>query len=103
MCSVSYIGDQWSQKDHWPTWPQQVPFPPHPTVIPNGELYTLVTRREYDDLKRQVEEMKAELEKARAQDIAENNPDCEMEEKVVVLKAIAKLFGISLTEVFPND
>lgn len=106
MCVVSNVGDQWSRPGRWDQWPDIVPFPfdpkPMQPTVPT-ELFTMISRHEYESLKKQVEQMKAELEAARAKDIAEGNADCHMEEKVKVLKAIAKLFDISLTEVFPND
>ena len=101
MCLVSGVGDQWSRKEAWPDWPQIYPFPPQPNGIPITS--PLITRAEFDQLKREVEQMKSELEAARAQDIADGNPDCEMEEKVAILKATAKAFGVDLNGVFPND
>lgn len=61
-----------------------------------------ITRQEFDELKALVLEMKADLVTARQQDIANNEPDCEMEEKVVLLKKIAKMVGVTLDEVFPK-
>ena len=62
-----------------------------------------VNRVEFEALKAQVEQMKRDLEVAKQQDIKDGNPDCEMEDKVLVLKQIAKMFGINLGEIFPND
>jgi hypothetical protein len=101
MCVVSNVGDDWSRRSTWPQWPEQIPFPT-PTPSPTPISIIGVSRQEFDALKRQVEEMKRQLEKARAQDIREGNPDCEMEEKVSVLKQIAKAFDIELKEIFPE-
>lgn len=99
MYSVSLVGDQ--RQPPWPgNWPNAVPPYNPPISMP---LVPQVNRQEFDRLKAEVEQMRKELEAARAQDIAEGNPDCEMEEKVVMLKAIAKAFGIDLSGVFPND
>lgn len=89
MCAVSMVAD-----DYRKTIPSIYPF-----VVNNG---TGPTRAEFDALKREVEEMKELLKKAKAQDIAEGNPDCEMEEKVAFLRKIAELVGVDLEDVFDN-
>jgi len=101
MCAVSNVGDQY--RDKLILWqdklvPQPKPIPAWP--IPS---YPEISRTEFEELKKLVLEMKEELTKARARDIANNEPDCEMEDKVVVLKRVAKMVGVSLEEVFPND
>ena len=55
---------------------------------------------EYNELKKEVEEMKALLIKAKIYDEKNKEPKCEMEEKVKTLKQIAELMGVSLDEVF---
>ncbi len=102
MCVVSNVGDDWSRREKWPDWPTQIPFPDRsPAIIPENTIYNL--KLENVKLRIQVEQMKRELEEARRQDIREGNADCEMEEKVIILKKIAALFGIELKEIFPND
>lgn len=102
MCMVSMIGDDWSRRDRWPNWPPQIPFPDKsPKSIPN--IPDRISRKEFEDLKKQVEQMKRELEAAKKQDDEEGNSECEMEEKVVILKKIAEAMSVDLSEVFPND
>ena len=123
MCSVSMVGDDWTKKwsDNWPHQPQGVPYPlpykpwaptsPFPTPdtpkplkpIDVTEYIAPVDRKEFDALKKLVEQMKAELEAAKAQDIANNEPDCEQEDKVALLKAIAKAFGVDLSTIWPEE
>lgn len=106
MCVVSNVGDYYSDKTSWPTWPTQVPFPARDPIIPAPVMdFTAIISQQtqINELKKQVQEMKAQLEAAKAQDIADGNPDCEMEEKVIILKKIAKLFDVSLDEIFPNE
>lgn len=99
MCAVSVIGDDWKQR--WPTeWPSALP-PLEPSSIPNN-IRQYVTQAEFQELHKLVLQMKRELEEARAQDIANNEPDCEMEDKVELLKAIATAMGVDLKGVFPN-
>jgi hypothetical protein len=106
MCTVSMVGDHFSDKQAWPTWPTILPFPgqvpysPLPSAPPTQQYR--VSRAEFGALKAQVEEMKRELLAAKQQDIADGNPDCEMEAKVSILKQIAEQFGVDLKEVFPN-
>ena len=99
MCAVSAAGDEWTRT--WPNiWPPQTPKPwEQPTRVP---LQDYISRKEFQELKDLVLKMKEELEKARAQDIAQGNPDCEMEEKVTILKKVAEALGVDLNEVFPN-
>jgi hypothetical protein len=68
-----------------------------------GGSLNLVTREEFDALKKDVLEMKADLIKARAEDIKNGEPDCEMESKVALLKKIAEVVGVSLDEVFTKS
>lgn len=102
MCVVSAVGDDWSRPQRWPNWPGQVPFPNRLPSDPIPNVLDRVTRQEFDELKALVMKMKEELEAARAEDIADGNPDCEMEDKVIILKKIAEAFGFDLSGVFPN-
>jgi hypothetical protein len=98
MCTVSMVGDHymdiWKDIPHRPAWPAQpVPFPPQTiTIVQPGE----VTRAEFDQLKRQVEEMVALLKRAKAYDEANNEPDCELEDKMNFLREVARRVGVDL-------
>jgi hypothetical protein len=92
------VGDDWSKRLPG-TYPWIAPASVPTTPLPNNILQ-LVPRYEFDALKREVEQMKKELEAAKAQDVADGNPDCEMEEKVELLKKIAELVGVDLSTVF---
>jgi hypothetical protein len=43
--------------------------------------------------------MKALLRRAKEYDVANNEPDCEIEEKMALLKRIAELVGVDLSDV----
>jgi hypothetical protein len=67
---------------------------------PGAQIVEHPTRAEFDALKRDVEEMKALLIRAKEYDERNGEPDCEMDEKVALLKQVAKLVGVDLSEVF---
>lgn len=88
MCVSSMIGDHYRDKFTAPEYPIKFwPLSPNPAEI---------SRAEFDHLKRDVEEMKALLIRAKEYDEANGEPDCEMDEKVALIKKIAKLVGVNL-------
>lgn len=93
MCVVSMIADHYQEKWQWPTIPNQ-------TVIP---LPSPVTKEEFDTLKKDVLEMKELLKKAKAYDEKNNEPDCEIADKVDFLKKVAKLVGINLDDILTKS
>ena len=108
MCIVSMIGDHY--RDTFPTrpyWPHiephlpSLPAVPFPTTTPSTLTFNLpsITREEFDALKRDVEDMKELLKRAKAYDEANGEPDCEIDEKMALLKKIAAVVGIDLDEV----
>lgn len=91
MCTVSNIGDWYGQ--HFPQkWPQ---FYPVPQSVPPK-----VTAAEFEALRAEVRELKKLLEMAKKFDGATGQPNCEMAEKIKLIKAIAKLVGVELGDVF---
>lgn len=94
MCIVSMIGDQWGQ-DFPQKWPQYPPYTP-------GQTYVIETipRHEFEALKKEVEELKKLLLAAKKYDEATGQPDCEMDKKVEMIKAIAEALGVDMEEVF---
>lgn len=86
MCVVSMIGDHYGDK-----WRN----PPDWTFIPGVSP----TQQEFDELKKEVQEMKELLKRAKQYDIDNNEPDCEIDDKVAVLKKIAKLVDVNLEDV----
>jgi len=101
MCVVSMVGDFYDEKWFPPIKPQQNPF--NKTTISTEDLgkWLAPTRKEFDALKKEVEEMKKLLQKALEYDKKNNEPHCEMEDKVVLLKKVAELVGVSLEDIFP--
>lgn len=95
MCMVSNIGDGWAEKfpHHWPQIPPNPP--PKFNIIQSG-----ISKADFDALKKEVQELKKLLEAAKKFDEATGQPDCEMDEKVKLIKAIAKLVGVDMESVF---
>ena len=97
MCVVSMVIDHY-RENSWPgrppSWPWSDPMPrpdPMPSPMPN---------REVAELRREVEELKDLIRKAKDIDAATGQPDCEMDEKVEFVKQIADYLGVDLEDVF---
>lgn len=92
MCVVSMVGDHYNdkfEKNYPGVWPDPLNSPP-------------ITRQEFDELKRDVKEMKELLKRAKKYDEDNNEPDCEIAEKFKKLQEIAKLVNIDLDELGLN-
>lgn len=101
MCVVSMIGDHFHDK--WqPHFQPPVNFP-HPTPVDCERIFNPPpTKAEFEALKKEVEEMKELLKKALEYDRKNNEPHCEIEEKMAILKAVAKGMGVDLNEIFKD-
>lgn len=87
MCVVSMVTRDF-YRDY--IMPNAVPFP-------NATYYEkVVTRAEFEKLKEQFEQLAKDIAKAKQQDIDDGNPDCEKEESIELLKAIAEKLGVNL-------
>ncbi len=97
MCTVSNIGTGWGGTfpGRYP-WiqPYVPPYTPIPVTIPG------VSKDEFDRLKREVLELRKLLAAAKAFDAATGQPDCEVDEKVALIKRIAEFVGVDLGDVF---
>ncbi len=99
MCIVSNIGDTYTDK--WRPMPWVVPNTGAEPEKPNYEIrLSEITRAEFEALKKDVLEMKKLLKKAIKQDEEEGNADCEMEDKIALLKKVAEAVGVDLSEIF---
>lgn len=103
MCVVSMVGDHYNQKWSEPPYRDLIGrLTPTRKAIGSSSTYSwnLVTREEFDSLKKEVEEMKELLKRAVEYDERNNEPHCEIEEKVEVLKKVAELLGVDLDSIF---
>jgi hypothetical protein len=100
MCMVSAVGDNFRgrlpEKDYWPGIQPFVV----PGFVPNMPPPSQVSRLEFDALKRDLEELKKVLVAAKRFDEVAGEPDCEMDEKVAIIKKLAEITGVSMEDVF---
>jgi hypothetical protein len=90
MCIVSMIGDGW--QDQFPgRWPNITPGITQPKDV---------TRAEFEALKREIQELKVLLNAAKKFDEATGQPNCEIDDKVRLIKEIAKMVGVDMSDVF---
>lgn len=96
MCVVSMVGDHY--RDVWTAprdgWHIPVQPLPGPIILPSP-----ISREEFDALKKEVLEMKALLKRAKDYDERNNEPECEVDEKMDLLRRVAKLVGVELDDV----
>lgn len=91
MCMVSNIGSGY--KENFPyTWPGQSPEPFKPLVPQVGS-------QEFDKLRQEVVELRKLILAAKDFDKATGQPDCEMDEKVDLLRKLGKYLGVDLESV----
>jgi len=101
MCTVSMVGDfygdKWGRK--YDDWFKQVPTTTDIKItIPEPPP---ISKEEFEALKKEVEDMKELLRRAKIYDEKNGEPHCEMEDKVAMLKKMAQLFGVDLSDIFP--
>lgn len=94
MCVVSMVGDHYRD-----TWGPQPWFEPLINPVPQYPAPAPVSREDFDELKRQVMEMKELLKRAKEYDERNGEPECEIDEKMDLLRKVAKMVGIDLDDV----
>ena len=85
MCVVSNIGNQW-QRGSGQQW--------------SNVLDTGPTRFEFDALKAEMVALRSLLEAGKNFDTVTKQPDCEDEDKVALIKRLAKAVGVDMSSVF---
>lgn len=107
MCTVSMIGDDW--RGRLPNaHPWVIPYvePKRPIESDPFEKYKVFntprgpTQEEFDALKREVEALKDLLKAAKLYDEKTGQKDCEMDEKIALIKKVADMVGVDLKDVF---
>lgn len=96
MCIVSYVGDYARDRI-----PERYPWAVNP--LPNQQTVTITTpvsREEFEALKSEVEALHRLLREAKRYDEETGQPDCEVDEKVELLRRVAELVGVDMEDVF---
>lgn len=108
MCVVSNIGDYWKDRlpDQYP-WinPHITPLTPTGPQTGGSHTFTIgpgVTQQQFDELKKEMEELKQLLKAAIKFDEKTNQPHCEQEEKIQLIRKVAELVGVDMKDVFPD-
>jgi len=108
MCVVSNTGDYWGQRlpKEYPWIQPLIPWETSPTtnpLMPQNPVRPIPkpapSQEEFDALKKEVEIMKELLERAKKYDEENGEKECEVEEKMEKLRAIAAIVGIDLNDV----
>jgi hypothetical protein len=86
MCTVSNVGDYYTQRTF-------------PTIFPQGYPNS-PTREEFELLRKSLEEIKLLLVASKRYDEQMGEPACEHEDKVRLIKQLAGKVGVDLREVF---
>jgi len=92
MCIVSMAMDNFHDrhKDLFPTEPLKHTPGEGPVIIPQ------ITREEFDALKKEVEALKNLIPHLKQFDEETGQPDCEMAEKIALLKSVADALGVDM-------
>jgi hypothetical protein len=104
MCVASMIGDHYRDKWREREWFDGIGYPSVP-ALPLNPVPLLVTqppaisREEFDALRKEVLEMKELLKRAVKYDADNGEPECEVDEKMDLLRKVAKLVGVELNDV----
>lgn len=96
MCTVSMVGDYWKDR-----LPEQYPNVPWKYYSITNDMSQYITRAEFEQLKNEIKELKKLLLAAKEYDKNTNQPDCEVDEKIALLKKVAEMVGIDMKDVFP--
>jgi hypothetical protein len=108
VCTVSMVGDhyrdKWERQYPWtyPSIPPQiVPYPDQIQKASNplGSVQPAVTKAEFEALKKDVEEMKELLKRAKKYDEDNGEKDCELAEKYEFIRQVAKFVGVEIEDV----
>ena len=108
MCTVSNVGDYWKD-DFNRRYPNSVLIDYITSDVCRGPLQGYVgaqpfnSQEEIAKLRKEMEELKLLLLAAKRYDEQMGEPDCEMDDKVALIKKIAKLVGVDMKDVFGGN
>ena len=99
MCVVSMTGDYFDEKwrkNQSIIWISTGNIPNSTGFYP--QINPEVTKQEFEQLKKEVLEMKELLKRSIEYDKKNNEPHCEIAEKIITIKQIANLLGVDLND-----
>jgi len=111
MCVVSNVADSWTRdfSRRWPTIPDITPIPIDESspdwnrlLEAATSLRTYVTKQQFEDLKKEVQELKELLKQAQKFDEATKQPNCDSPDKLLLFKQLAKLLGVDVSDMKLN-
>lgn len=108
MCIVSNIGDGYRE-----AFPHRWPMIPLPYAEPKEkpepidwklviDLSKYVTKREFEDLKKELEALKKVITEAQKFDAATSQPNCDSPDKFALVQWLAKALGVDLSDLKLN-
>lgn len=93
MCIVSMVGDDFTRR-----LPKDYPWVPSPSDKDWPEKYKkiieTIEESEVSKLRKEVKELKKLIKAAKIYDKETGQPDCEVEEKVALIRKLAELLGV---------
>lgn len=98
MCAVSMVTDYWNKNDKHKY--NSIPSVGLPTGGLAGLNYNPVSRAEFEQLRKEMMELKELLKAAKAYDDLTNQHKCEKEENVKALIQIAKALDVDFEDIF---
>lgn len=98
MCMVSAVGDNF--KDQWKARKSILTPDDVWDALGKTRAFNPVERKEFEELKKEIEALKKVLIAAKIYDEETGQKDCDIDEKVDLIKKVANAVGVDLSEVF---
>jgi hypothetical protein len=108
MCVVSAVGDYWKDdfNKRYPNWPERTdPFAPNAFPTSKNlpiDLSKFATKEDIENIKKDLLELKELLKAAIKYDEKTNQPHCENDEKIALIKQVAKAVNVDLSDLNLN-
>jgi len=118
MCVVSMVMDHYDERwrkqypTFYPSYPN-ITFPPVTTpIVPRVEgplpqptiikEEPVITREEFNQLKKEIQDLKELLQRAQNYDKIHNEPDCHNDEKIATIKKFIEMVGLNAEDILGN-
>lgn len=97
------IADDWNRRNG--QWVEPII---NPTITPDPSYFRFTTpdspatKKDIDDLRTELQELKKLLKAAAAYDAASGQPECEQEEKIALIRKMAEITGVDMEDCLPK-